>query len=48
MSVEIRICTKASADWLEGLEAWKGLKSFFKIESQIIMKGKRPKKREII
>jgi len=29
---EIRTCTVASADWLEEKEAWRGLKSLFKVE----------------
>lgn len=39
--VEIRTCTKASADWIEEREAWTGLKNLFRIESETYYEGKK-------
>jgi predicted transposase YbfD/YdcC len=41
--IEIRTCTKASGGWLDKLEAWKGLKSFFKIDLETYYEGKETK-----
>jgi predicted transposase YbfD/YdcC len=38
--VEIRTCTKASANWLEQQDSWRGLKTLFKIDSEIHYEGK--------
>jgi predicted transposase YbfD/YdcC len=37
--VEIRMCTMASADWIENKTSWSGLKSLFKIDSEIHYEG---------
>ena len=37
--LEIRTCTKASADWLEEKSSWEGLKNLFKIESETMYEG---------
>jgi predicted transposase YbfD/YdcC len=38
--VETRTCTKASAAWIEGREAWAGLRNLFRIDSETYYEGK--------
>ena len=41
--VEIRMCTMASAEWVENKESWIELKNLFKIDSEIYYEGKTTK-----
>lgn len=38
--VEIRTCTQASANWIEGRDAWTGLKNLFMVENETYYEGK--------